>query len=146
MAPIVEWRVPCRLSQPVRAMISVERRDMDMKRALVLLALLPLFASAANAAVVSPVEAARHIGENATVCGTVASAHYAPQSLGQPTFLNLGHAYPNVDFTAVVWGEDRPKIGAPEYLEGKRICVTGTITGYHGKPEMVLRDASQLTK
>jgi hypothetical protein len=119
---------------------------MDMKRALVLLALLPIFASAANAAVVSPVEAARHIGENTTVCGTVASSHYAPQSRGRPTFLNLGHVYPDVDFTAVIWGEDRPKFGAPEDLEGQRICVTGPITSYHGKPEMVLRDASQLTK
>jgi DNA/RNA endonuclease YhcR with UshA esterase domain len=117
-----------------------------MKRALAMAVLLPFLASAANGAVVSPVEAARHIGENATVCGTVASVHYAPQSHGQPTFLNLGHAYPNVDFTAVVWGEDRPKFGAPEDLEGQRICVTGPITGYRGKPEMVLRDASQLKK
>jgi hypothetical protein len=48
------------------------------------------------------------------VCGTVASTHYAPRSRGQPTFLNLGHAYPNEDFTAVIWGENRAQFGTPE--------------------------------
>jgi len=40
-------------------------------------------------------EAAHHIGETATVCGTIASASYASHSKGQPTFLNLDKAYPN---------------------------------------------------
>jgi hypothetical protein len=30
-----------------------------------------------------------HISERATVCGVVASAHYAASSKGQPTFVNL---------------------------------------------------------
>ena len=82
--------------------------------------------------------------KNATVCGSVASAHYAPQSRGQPTFLNLGQAYPNDEFTAVIWGEDRAEFGKPETLAGQRICVTGPLTLYRGKPEMILTDASQL--
>ena len=38
---------------------------------------------------ISALEASKHIGETATVCGTVASANYATRSRGKPTFLNL---------------------------------------------------------
>jgi hypothetical protein len=34
-------------------------------------------------------EAKDHVGEQATVCGKVASARYAATSRGKPTFLNL---------------------------------------------------------
>jgi hypothetical protein len=112
----------------------------DSYRWLVLFA----FPLVAHAAVLGPGDAATHIGETTTVCGSVASAHYAPRSRGQPTFLNLGHAYPNEDFTALIWGEDSVKFGTPEDLEGQRICVTGPITLYRGKPEIVLHDAAQL--
>ena len=117
-----------------------------MRYGLIWLVFLSFCPIAARAAVLSLPEAAKHIGENATVCGTVASAHYAPRSRGQPTFLNLGHAYPNEDFTAVIWGEDRTKFSAPEDLEGQQICVTGPITLYRGKPEVILHDASQLKR
>jgi DNA/RNA endonuclease YhcR with UshA esterase domain len=106
--------------------------------------MLTLATSVANAADISPNEAANHVGQAETVCGTVASAHYAPRSRGQPTFLNLGHAYPNEDFTAVIWGESRAQFGTPEDLEGHRICVTGPIKLYRGKPEVILEGPSQL--
>ena len=64
----------------------------------------------ALAEAISPDQAASHVGQTETVCGTVASTHYAPRSHGQPTFLNLGHAYPNEDFTAVIWGENKSAI------------------------------------
>src|SRR5579884_1444023 len=59
-------------------------------------------------------EAKNHIGENATVCGQVASTHFAASSRGRPTFLNLNEPYPNQIFTIVIWGSDRPKFGDPE--------------------------------
>jgi hypothetical protein len=52
-------------------------------------------------------QGASHVGETATVCGTVASANYAVRTKGQPTFLNLDKAYPNHVFTIVVWGSER---------------------------------------
>src|ERR1017187_2168224 len=39
-------------------------------------------------------QAKSHIGENATVCGVVASTHFAASSRGEPTFLNLDKPYP----------------------------------------------------
>ena len=116
-----------------------------MRRFVICLALMSFISIAVHAASLLPSEAQTHVGESATVCRSVSSAHYASQSRGQPTFLNLGQAYPNEEFTAVIWGEDRPKFGKPEALVGQRICVTGSITHYRGKPEMILRDAAQMT-
>jgi DNA/RNA endonuclease YhcR with UshA esterase domain len=101
----------------------------------------------ANAADLRPEDASSHIGETATVCGVVASAIYEVKAKSQPTLLNLGKAYPNATFTAVIYGEHRAKFETPETsLRGKRICVTGSISDYHGKPEIVLTDPSQLTQ
>jgi hypothetical protein len=50
-------------------------------------------------------------------------------------------------FTAVIYGDNRSKFGTPETsLHGKRICVTGQISDYHGKPEIVITDPNQLTQ
>jgi len=100
---------------------------------------------AAYAAPLTPDEAPGHVGENVTVCGIVVSATYAPQSRGQPTFLNFGEPYPNQVFTAVIWGSDRAKFQKPENaLRGKQVCATGVIQLYRGKAEIILRDPKQL--
>jgi hypothetical protein len=60
---------------------------------------------------------------------------------------DLGKLYPSAIFTAVSYGMDRAKFGNPETsLLGKRICVTGPISYYHGKPEIVLTDPDQLSR
>ena len=94
---------------------------------------------------ISPGEAKDHVGENAIVCGGVASTHYAPRTRGAPTFINLDRAYPSQVFTALIWGSDRPKFGSPEEIyRGKHICVTGTISLYHGAPEVIVREPTQI--
>jgi len=106
-----------------------------------------LWAASANAALLSPEDAGGHVGETATVCGVVASAKFAAGSRAQPTFLDLGQPYPNAAFTAVIFGDDRAKFGTPETsLRGKRVCVTGQIRDYGGRPEVILRDPSQLSE
>jgi len=105
------------------------------------------FAAVASASsAISPLDAAKHVGETATVCGTVASSKYAAQSRKSPTFLNLDKAYPKQIFTVVIWGDARPKFSPPpESLQGASICVTGLITLYRGRPEMVVHDPSEIT-
>jgi hypothetical protein len=106
-----------------------------------------LLAYSASAADLRPEDAASHIGETATVCGVVASAKFEAHARAQPTLLDLGKSYPHAVFTAVICGDHRSKFGAPETsLRGKRVCVTGQISDYHGKPEIVLTDPSQLTQ
>lgn len=106
--------------------------------------LFALPSGAAQAANLTPEEASTHVGRVETVCGIVASAHYAERTHSQPTFLNLGEPYPNQVFTAVIFGSDRAKFGQPETLQGKNICVSGKIELYRGKPEIILHDHGQL--
>lgn len=114
-------------------------------------ALIAVFLSTASAAgpagIYRPEEAALHVGEQATVCGVVASSKYAAQSRGQPTFLNLGTPYPKHVFTALIWGDSRPAFPyAPESLRGEGICVSGAIEHYKGKAEIIVTDPAQITK
>ena len=90
-------------------------------------------------------EASRHIGENATVCGTVSGGYYAKRSNGQPTFINLDGRYPNQKFTIFILGKHRHNFSSPERsYNGRTICVTGTITKYKGKPQIKVSNKSQI--
>jgi DNA/RNA endonuclease YhcR with UshA esterase domain len=112
---------------------------------LLAVAIFALYADGAPAgSSITPAEAEHHVGESATVCGVVASAHYAPTTKAQPTFLNLDQPYPNQIFTAVIFGRDRPKFGEPEAMQGKSICVTGKIELYRGKPEIIVHNVDQI--
>ena len=120
---------------------------MNRKRKILVLSILILaFAVSVSAQeTVSAVDAAKFIGQQKTVCGTVASAHQAIRSKGQPTFLNLDKPYPHQVFTVLIWGSDRGKFEQPpETLSGKEICVTGMIQSYRGRPEIILKDSSQI--
>ena len=78
---------------------------------------------------IAPADAINHVGQHAGVCGKVVSTKYAQSSRRSPTFLNLDQPYPNQVFTAVIWGDARPRFHtAPELLQGHSICVTGTVT------------------
>lgn len=71
--------------------------------AAVFLLALPSAGTSAGASQALPTaEARNHIGETATVCGHVASAHYATRSKGTATFINLVEPYPNAPFAIVI--------------------------------------------
>jgi len=141
MVPSSHLPPAVRLSRPSSLLMGV----------LFLLVALLLFAALVRPAFaqksLSVAEAKEHVGEVATVCGTVVSTRYAASTKGSPTFLNLDKAYPNQVFTIVIWGKDRSKFGRSEvdYRE-KRICVTGKIAEYRGKAEIVADDPKQLGK
>jgi len=83
---------------------------------------------------IEPKAAVDHVGQNMTVCGNVNATNWVFAEKGHPTWLNLGPAYPNHKFSAVIWGEQRrewPLNGKPDvvYL-GRQICVTGVIEAY----------------
>jgi hypothetical protein len=103
--------------------------------------------STAQQEYVTPIDAPKYIGMEKTVCGTVASATYAVRTKGRPTFLNLDQPYPKQIFTVVIWGSDRSKFENPpeSFFKGKRICVTGVIKSYRGKPEIIVRSPEQIT-
>jgi micrococcal nuclease len=96
---------------------------------------------------ITPEDAAKFIGQQKTVCGKVASSHYAARSRGQPTFINLDKPYPNEVFTVLIWGSDRGKFEKPpeEMYAGKEVCVTGMIKSYQGRPEIIVGQPSQIS-
>jgi hypothetical protein len=99
----------------------------------------------ADSPTVSPAAAINHVGQMVTVCGVVASAKFAQQTKGQPTFLNLDKPYPNQVFTAVIWGSNRAAFSyAPESLASRKICVTGEIELYKGKAEIIVSGPEQI--
>ena len=115
-----------------------------MKTITVVAALL-LTASFGQAQSLTTAQAKAHGGENATVCGTVASERTATSSRGEPTFMNLDSTYPNQVFTILVWGDDRKNVGDLPH-RGSHVCAKGLITDYHGVPEIVVRSSGQLSK
>ncbi len=62
------------------------------------------------------------------------------------TYINLGAAYPNSPLTIIVFAEDRTNF--PESLEklygNQKVCVTGRIKEYKGKPEIIISKPEEL--
>ena len=76
-----------------------------------------LLASIAQSQTLTSAQAEAHVGENATVCGIVASGHIAASGRGEPTFINLDSPYPDQVFTILISGgrqEGRRGITAPK--------------------------------
>lgn len=119
-----------------------------MRKIATLSVLLVLFglASIAHAQTITPEEAGKYTGKQESVCGKVVGAHYAANSKGQPTLLNLGSHPRSRIFTVVIWGEDRNKFDTPPetLYRGKKICVTGMIKDYRGRPEIIVKNPSQI--
>ena len=122
---------------------------MKAARLFVVFSLLLLLAitTAAQTNKITAAEAKDHVGETRTVCGKVVSTHFASKSKGEPTFLNLDEPYPKEVFTILIWGSDRAKFGAPETkYKDASVCVTGKITSYKGKPEIIAADPRQIVE
>jgi hypothetical protein len=100
---------------------------------------IPIFAETYTAA-----EVAKHVGEQATVCGKVVSERTATSSRGAPMFINLDAPYPNQVFTILIWQENRAHIG-PLPAQGARVCATGLIRSYRAAPEIEVTSKSQLS-
>lgn len=86
-------------------------------------------------------------GQTVTVCSKVYGTKYLDRSNSQPTFLNVGAAYPNSPLTVVIFGKDRDNFKtAPEDLyKGRNICVTGEVKEFKDKYEIVVSKPEQIT-
>ena len=107
--------------------------------------LLSPVASAQSAELINAHEAIEHVGEYAVVCGVIASTSYRKNSRGRPTYLNFDRPYPDQDFSAVVFGDDRKNFKIkPETLTKQEVCVIGMVKAYKGKAQIVLVKDIQL--
>src|SRR5438094_9252954 len=87
-------------------------------------------------------EAAKHVGEIATVTDRVDGVH---QSSKGNIFLNMGGKYPNQAFTAWIPSSSAGQFSQPQQYEGRTVSVSGKITLYHGKPEIIVNSPSQIS-
>ncbi|PWS28737.1 hypothetical protein DHW03_02525 [Pedobacter yonginense] len=87
-------------------------------------------------------DAKDYIGKTVTICDSV----YSTKALDKITLINLGGAYPKELLTLVVNKEDVAKFSsepASMYL-GNKICVTGIITEFKGKTQIVVTEPKQI--
>jgi DNA/RNA endonuclease YhcR with UshA esterase domain len=90
----------------------------------------------------TPEEAAKHVGETATVTGKVDGFH---QSGKGNIFLNMGGAYPNQTFTAFIPSGSAAQFTNAQQYDGKTVSVSGKIQLYKGKPEIIVNSPSQIS-
>jgi hypothetical protein len=93
---------------------------------------------------ITSAEISKHVGDSVTICETLTGGRFLEQS--SITLLNFGGAYPNQLFTAVIRGKvrDQFKVAPESDLKGKKVCVTGKITMYQDRPQIVIYDAKQI--
>jgi DNA/RNA endonuclease YhcR with UshA esterase domain len=101
-----------------------------------------LVAAPASAAVLTPAEAASHIGQSVTVEGVVSEVHTARS--GQETFIDIGGAYPHQAFTAVIFANSMAAVGDVSGLVGRTVDITGTIQKFEGEPEVIVSSRDQI--
>jgi hypothetical protein len=89
-------------------------------------------------------DAAQHLNENVIVCDEIYGGVYLNEA--DITLLNVGGSHPNEVLTLVIKGDDRKKFKTPpeEAFKEKKVCITGQIVDYKGKPEIIITDPAQI--
>jgi len=91
---------------------------------------------------ITPAEAARHVGREVIVQGTVSQI---ATTVNLTTHINFGGLYPNHVFTATIFKARQSLFtGVRERFEGKVAQVQGTVRLYRGKPEIMIDEPGQL--
>lgn len=89
-------------------------------------------------------DAAKYLNNTVEICDQVYGGKFL--SNAGITLVDMGGAHPHEYLTLLIKGDDRKKFkDAPETaLKGKKVCVTGKVVDYKGKPEIVITDPSQI--
>jgi len=87
------------------------------------------------------IEAPNHMGEYACVVGKV--DHIYTSQKGN-TYLNFCPGYITCPFGAVIFKLNAFKLPLPKRFEGKSVEITGLITTYRGRVQIILNDSSQI--
>lgn len=115
---------------------------MKIKTVLTLAAVICTASIIAQTSNYTPQEAAKHVGETATITGGVDGVHQSGKS---NIFLNMGGKYPNQAFTAFIPSSSAAQFPNPQQYEGRTVAVSGKITLYKGKPEIIVNSPSQIS-
>ncbi len=105
----------------------------------ILAATLVSLAHAESGAEYTAEEAAKHIGETATVTG---KAERVNKASGGNTFIELSSG--GARFTVFISTKDAAAVGDVEQYKGKELAVSGKIVEFKDKVEIVVTSASQI--
>jgi len=97
--------------------------------------------AATNATIkIEAASAKEHIGAQAVVKGKIAEVNIGERV----TRLNFEQAYPKNPFTAVIFSRSTNQFPEIEKLKGKTVEISGKVTAYREKPEIVLTSSNQV--
>ncbi|MEJ0091357.1 MAG: hypothetical protein WDM80_16625 [Limisphaerales bacterium] len=85
-------------------------------------------------------QASQYYDQALTVTGKVAQVTVRPTI----TFINLDQPGTSSPFTAVIFKENISLFGDVQKLKGQDVEISGTITEYHDKPQIVLESTNQV--
>ncbi|MEH3114858.1 hypothetical protein [Pedobacter terrae] len=113
-----------------------------MKRLSLLVLLIATAFYAKSQTMVLTKDVAQYIGKNVSICDSV----YGTKALDKLTLLNLGGAYPKELITIVINKEDERKFPSEpaSMFMGNNICVTGVVSEFKGKKQIVVTDPKQI--
>lgn len=85
-------------------------------------------------------QTAKYIGKNAVVTGYIADV-YKNEKVA---YLNFDAKFPKNSCAAVIFKDDFGKFGNLNRFKNKNVEVSGIISEYNGKPQIILKSTSQL--
>ena len=85
-------------------------------------------------------QTAKYIGKNAVVSGYIADV-YKNEKVA---YLNFDGKFPKNSCAAVIFKDNFGKFGDLNRFKNKNVEVSGIITEYNGKPQIILKSTSQL--
>lgn len=90
-------------------------------------------------------EVSSYVGQSITICTEVKGVSVDSAIKQIPTLLFLCAPFPRQVLNVVIRKDVAAKFStSPTTWNGKQICVTGTISIYKGKPEIVVKNKDQI--
>lgn len=96
--------------------------------------------SIANTDAISCNDASKHVGDSLTVRGYVADVFESEKV----SYLNFGNKFPRNVFTCTVFAGSAGRFGELKKYRGRQVEVSGKITSYNNKPQMILWTEAQI--
>jgi len=100
-------------------------------------------AAPVSVGIIDYTEASKYVGDYASVRGTLIDAY---TSASGTVFLDFCKSYKTCSFSGVIFADDVKKFGDLSRYNNTVVTLTGKISSYQGKAEIVLSDPSQLSQ